>query len=159
MIFVAVGTQLSFDRLIEAVDTWSGCSSNEVVAQVGTGGKYKPENIHCYQSVTTSEFAKFCSKAEIIVAHAGMGVILTARETGKPLVIMPRIARLKEHRNDHQCATAKYFGKLEGIYVADDAKQLHTLLDSRGKLLGGGDISGASKSLINRICSFIDEGK
>ena len=159
MIFVAVGTQLPFDRLIEAVDTWSGCSLNEVIAQVGTGGKYKPQNILCYQYVTTSDFARFCSEADIIVAHAGMGVILTARELGKPLIIMPRIAKFKEHRNNHQLATARHFGELDGIYVADDIKRLHILLEGRDKLLGWRDTKGASENLVNRICNFIDEGK
>ena len=43
--------------------------------------------------------------AAAIVAHAGMGTILTALETGKRLLVMPRRAALGEHRNDHQLAT------------------------------------------------------
>jgi hypothetical protein len=31
---------------------------------------------------------------------------------------MPRRANLKEHRNDHQLATAKHFGARSGVYVA-----------------------------------------
>ena len=35
MIFVTVGTQLSFDRMVEVVDRWAGRSGAEVFAQVG----------------------------------------------------------------------------------------------------------------------------
>ena len=155
MIFVAVGTQLPFDRLIEAVDTWPGCGQTKVYAQVGEG-KYIPKNIEASEYITAMEFAGFCQEAEIIVAHAGMGAILTAREYGKPLIIMPRSAELGEHRNDHQLATAKRFGELDGIYVATSEGELHALLDKRDILSGKKNLRGASKSLIRRLCAYID---
>ena len=52
--------------------------------------------------------------ADAIIAHAGMGTILTALEMGKPLLVMPRRAELGEHRNDHQLATAMRFADLGG---------------------------------------------
>ena len=156
MIFVAVGTQLPFDRLVAAVDAWPGCAEADVYAQVGEG-KYIPENMQAYEFVTPLEFAGLCQKADIIVSHAGMGAILTAKEYGKPLIIMPRQAELGEHRNDHQLATAKRFGVLEGIYVAYSAAELQDLLGKRELLLGKRELRGASRSLIRRLCTFIDE--
>ena len=56
--------------------------------------------------------ASGCEPRTAIVAHAGMGTILTALEIGKPLLVMPRRAALGEHRNDHQLATARRFADL-----------------------------------------------
>lgn len=159
MIFVAVGSQLAFDRLIKSVDTWSGCSTCEVIAQIGSGGDYIPVNLQSYESCKASEFAEYCNEAEVIVAHAGMGVILSARENGVPLIIMPRRADLNEHRNDHQLATAKNFGSMEGIYVANSTEELHAYLDNRSELVGTISNEKASKELVERICLFIDEGR
>ncbi len=159
MIFAAVGTQLPFDRLVKALDSWQGAAESEILVQSGSGGSYNPENIKCVSSVSITEFTHLCSEAELIVAHAGMGVILNAREYGKPLIIMPRRAELKEHRNDHQVATARHFGEIAGIYVANTAEELHLLLDSRDKLQGKRDIKGADRSLIQRIIGFIEGEK
>ncbi len=60
--------------------------------------------------------------ATAIVAHAGMGTILTALEMGKPLLVMPRRAALGEHRNDHQLATASRFAELGRVKVAFSTK-------------------------------------
>ncbi len=51
----------------------------------------------------------------------------------KPLVIFPRQAALKEHRNDHQIATARQFSKRTGIYLASEEEDLLPLLDELTK--------------------------
>lgn len=55
----------------------------------------------------TDEFDKLCHDARLIVAHAGMGTIISAMTKGKPIIVFPRIAALGEHRNEHQLATSK----------------------------------------------------
>ena len=57
--------------------------------------------------------------ADVIVAHAGMGTVITAGRAGKPLVIMPRIEAWGEHTTDHQIATANWLRNKPGIFVAD----------------------------------------
>ncbi len=42
-----------------------------------------------------------------VVAHPGGGTILSARDGGKPLLVVPRIVGPGEHRSDHQQATAR----------------------------------------------------
>ena len=44
MIFVAVGTQFSFDRLIQYMDEWASQNDETVFAQIGDGD-YIPENM------------------------------------------------------------------------------------------------------------------
>ena len=67
--------------------------------------------------------------AEIIVAHAGMGSILTSLSMGKRIIVMPRRASLHEHRNDHQFASASKLKTVSGLTVAEDTRALFAALD------------------------------
>ena len=94
-----------------------------------------------------------------MVAHAGMGSIITALELGKRIIVMPRRAKLGEHRNDHQVATAKQFAAQGRIEVALDERELADKLDqldvrARGECLG----AEASPQLILTIRNFIEAG-
>ncbi|MES9940606.1 MAG: glycosyltransferase [Candidatus Thiodiazotropha sp. 6PLUC2] len=123
MIFVTVGTQLPFDRLIKVIDFWAKDSNSNVYAQTGpTDTIYT--NIECVKYLQQSHFEKYFTDAEVIIAHAGMGSILNALTCGKPIILMPRLASLGEHRNDHQVATAQRFENVDGIFVAWDEEQL-----------------------------------
>ena len=118
MIFVTVGTQLPFDRLIAAVDAWAGETGvGDVFAQIGPTA-YVPRHIEFAQFIPPAECAQRMREADAIVAHAGMGTILNALQLGKPLLVMPRRASLGEHRNEHQSATARRFEELGSVAVA-----------------------------------------
>lgn len=132
MIFVTVGTQLPFDRLISAVDEWAGSApGREVFAQVGPS-RQAPRHISHAQFIPPEECSELMAAAEAIVAHAGIGTILTALELGKPVLVMPRRADLGEHRNDHQLATARRLAKLGKVNVAFDETELAARLDELG---------------------------
>ena len=129
VIFVTVGGQLPFDRLVHAVDEWAKDRRREdVFAQIGDSSN-APDYIQWENFVSPSEFRAKAEESDVIVAHAGMGSILTALELGKPIVVMPRRAHLGEHRNDHQWATANHLGQGLGIPVAADEAELIGLLD------------------------------
>lgn len=156
MIFVTVGTQLAFDRMIAAVDTWASRNRGiEVVAQVGPS-QYQSQNFKARDFIPPSEANRLFAEAELIVSHAGMGSILTAMKFRKPILIMPRKAACGEHRNDHQMATAKWLGGRAGVIVAWDEFELPKLLDERHNLCGGGGISdSAQPQLIAAVQRFI----
>jgi len=160
LIFVAVGTQLPFDRMIRCVDKWAKKSGVDVVAQAGDSS-YEPEAIESYKFISPNEFLQFQIKANILVGHAGMGTILSAMELGKPLIIMPRLVAYNEHRNDHQLATALKFKNTPGIYVAMNDNELLDYLNDHNKLaLPESKISNqASQSLLNAIDHFIDSAR
>ncbi len=95
-------------------------------------------------------------EAELLVAHAGMGSIITALERGKPILVMPRRADLGEHRNDHQMATAERLLAQGRIAVAFDEMELLAKLDDIASLKARGRISSeASPELIAAIRGFI----
>lgn len=161
MIFVTVGTQLAFDRMVRVIDAWAGRTEPrpEVVAQIGPS-EFVPQHIDHRAFVEPGEFAELAGRADAIVAHAGMGSIITALTYGKPIVIMPRRADLGEQRNDHQLSTAARFAGRPGVFVAKDEHELPEILDSLRGLRAGEPIPPfADASLIETIREFIDRGQ
>jgi len=129
MIFVTVGGQLPFDRLVHAVDLWAvGQQRGDVFAQIGKS-ESPPSHIQWQQFLSPPDFQAKAAEAEVIIAHAGMGSMLTALELQKPIVVMPRRAHLREHRNDHQWATANRLGRNLGVVVAADEAELVSVLN------------------------------
>lgn len=156
MIFVTVGTQLSFDRLIRSVDCWAKSNPDvKVFAQIGPS-KLKTSYIDSTDFIRPAVADDYFRSADLIVAHAGMGSILTALQLKKPILIMPRKASLGEHRNEHQLATAKYFKGKPGIYVAMDEIELMATLDNLPKLVSADAISDfAPEAFARKISDFI----
>ncbi|NQX88384.1 MAG: glucuronosyltransferase [Halioglobus sp.] len=129
MIFASVGTQLPFDRLIQALDLWaSSCVGSNVFAQVGRG-LYRPQHISWTEEISPQEFRNQINACDILVAHAGMGSIITGIELGKRVIVMPRLASLGEHRNEHQLATVSRLNHLNGFEVVHDYNTLAAALD------------------------------
>lgn len=157
MIFVTVGVQLPFDRLIRTVDDWAGrCGRRDVVAQVGSSS-YIPKHIEARPRLPPDEFRNFVEKADVVIAHAGMGSIITALELGKAIIVLPRRAALGEHRNDHQLATARHMGSHGSISVAENEDALVSMLDRLdfAQAEGVRIASEAGQDLIAAIGDFI----
>ncbi|MEL6477459.1 MAG: glycosyltransferase [Pseudomonadota bacterium] len=132
MIFLTVGTQLPFDRLVAAVDAWVGQTGTPVFGQISdlAPENYHPKHMEWVPRLAPEEFERRYEAAPAVVAHAGMGTIIGALTRGKPLLIMPRQAALGEQRNDHQIATAARFGARPGIRVAAEAEDVAPALDA-----------------------------
>ena len=112
MIFVTVGTDGPFDRLIATVDRWAGENGRtDVVAQIGRS-TLQPRFVEAHRFLDPPRFSEYFASAEFVIAHAGMGTILSALRYGKPLIVMPRRASLGEQRNEHQLATARRLQEL-----------------------------------------------
>jgi len=129
LIFVTVGTQGPFDRLVQAMDRWAARTvRTDVVAQIGAGA-WKPAQLAWREYLEPAAHREAFEEAEIVVAHAGIGTLVSALELGKTIVVMPRLARLGEHRNDHQLATARHFCSRHEVRVAQDEIELGAALD------------------------------
>lgn len=131
MIFVTVGTQLPFPRLIDAMDALAADLSEPVIAQ--TCAPRETDNarwsrLQAGTQMAPETFNARFAEARVVVAHAGIGTILSARRWRKPLVILPRRHALGEHRNDHQLATARQVAGLTGIHVAWETTDLASLV-------------------------------
>jgi UDP-N-acetylglucosamine transferase subunit ALG13 len=157
MIFVTVGEQLPFDRLIRTVDEWSASSVKEVFAQIGRTD-WKPSHIDYKEFLGPEEYRRKFQDAEIIIAHAGMGTIISALELNKPILLMPRREIFREVRNEHQISTARRFMTLNYVSVAFDEAELRKKLGNLDKIIKNQREKrsiGASPSLITTIREFI----
>ncbi|RLJ41433.1 UDP-N-acetylglucosamine transferase subunit ALG13 [Litoreibacter meonggei] len=127
MIFVTVGTQLPFPRLIGHMIEWAKTHEERVVLQ--TGDASKPLGCEAYRSLSSEQFSTFIERARVVVSHAGIGSIIAAKSVDRPIILVPRHARLGEHRNDHQLATAAAFEGQTGLRVAWEVSEISSLLD------------------------------
>jgi len=128
LIFVTVGSQLSFDRLIRLVDDWAGLNPDEQIIVQSGETAFVPRHCRKIPFMENDEWEDLFQRADRIIAHAGMGTILKSLVYGKPLMIAPRRAELGEVCNDHQCATAARFHNERNIWVINDARELAAAL-------------------------------
>lgn len=158
VILVTVGMQLGFDRLIEAMDDLTPNLGMDVIAQIGRG-EYQPVNMETRIAIAPAEFEALVERCQLIVAHVGIGTVLTAQRFGKPILLMPRKFDHAEHRNDHQVATVKHLQGRSGILVAMDETELKDQI-AQGLALSsaGTDPSPTSVQLQAAVASFIENG-
>lgn len=156
MIFVTVGAQMAFDRLVHAVDSWVATRGRiDVFGQVGPT-RCPPVHFPWTRFLDPSDFRRRVAQSGYIVAHAGIGTIVTALEYHKPILVMPRRGHLGETRNDHQVATVRHFSSRGVINVAYDEHELVNFLDELSGLGPPPSISPyASDELIAAVHDFI----
>jgi UDP-N-acetylglucosamine transferase subunit ALG13 len=157
MIFLTVGTQFPFDRLVKAVDKAleGNFIDEEIFAQVGETS-YKPRNFESANFLDKSLFDSYVRKSSGVISHAGMGTITMALENEKPLLVMPRRQKYGEVVNDHQVAIAKRLEEMGHFLVAYQAeelpvklKQMRTFVPSKRGM--------QSRAVADRITRFLRE--
>jgi UDP-N-acetylglucosamine transferase subunit ALG13 len=156
MIFLTVGTLFPFDRLVKAVDITIAKNNGyeKVFAQIGKTN-YEPKNFEYTAILENRDFAKKISDADYLISHAGIGTITMALELNKPLLVMPRRKKFKEHVNDHQLATARKFEELGHVLVAyteeelaEKIKQLKFFVPQPRKV--------QAQAVVDRIAGFLN---
>jgi len=139
MILVSVGTMLPFDRLIQTMDAWAAAHPGEkLFAQIGAGA-YEPKHMEWVRLIGPKDFGAKVRAANLIVAHAGMGSYLSAMEAAKPIVMLARLAALREHTTDHQVHTSRWLREKSGVYLAESDTDLPAAIE-RARAQGVGTI-------------------
>jgi UDP-N-acetylglucosamine transferase subunit ALG13 len=159
VIFVTIGSMFPFDRLVRLVDElvpqWPG---ETFFAQIGDTN-YAPANMAFEKVLSAKAFNDKVQSSRLIVAHAGMGSVISAMEARKPIAILPRLAAHGEVTTDHQLATAKWLKGKPGVYVAMEEAGLEGAIDAA--LAAGPDQEGmpatAPAPFLQKIRSFITE--
>jgi UDP-N-acetylglucosamine transferase subunit ALG13 len=156
VIFVTVGTQHPFDRLVKAVDAWAAGNGEAAgFAQIGSSA-YKPIHLDWAEYLPADMFRRKLEAASLVVSHAGVGNLLLALQARKPILMMPRRSQLNETRNDHQLATARWLRQMPGVTVADDTEELVEAL-RRGEWKEPGAVRAeASPELLAAVREFIE---
>lgn len=151
MIFLTVGTQLPFDRLVEALDLIQPEINMEIVGQVGRG-TYDAVNIETFESLDPELFNLYIRKSELIISHAGMGSIISSLKLGKRIIVVPRLLKYNEHRNNHQIDTCEEVSKFNGVFVCYDLERISSVIfealsNNEPKPIG----DYADKEIINKL--------
>jgi len=158
VIFVTVGGELPFDRLVRAMDAWAAAHPREdLLAQIGEG-RFEPAHMRWHRRLDREDYAAALAAAEVIVAHAGMGSLLSAGERGKPIVLLPRQSGFGEHRSDHQRDTAAHFAGRPGIFVAaDESEVADRIAAARAAAARGGLAIAATApaAFLDRLRGFV----
>ena len=158
--FVTIGSHEPFDRLIRAVDAWAGARGcgDQIFGQITDRAAYQPQHFECVGHLDPAAYGARFDAADVIISHAGMGSIITALTTPKPIVVLPRRGHLGETRNDHQYDTLKGLGEKPGLFAAMTEDDLPGLLDRvMDEGASTGDALGpfAQPSLTDALKSFI----
>jgi UDP-N-acetylglucosamine transferase subunit ALG13 len=146
-----------FDRLVRAIDEIAPFfAGEEFVAQIGDS-KYRPKNMSHWPMLSMKALAGNISNSRLVVAHAGMGSVITALGAQKPIVLLPRRQKLGEHTTDHQVATAKWLAEKKGVHVAMCESELKRTIENALSSLTMIDALSphAQPELIERVRAFI----
>ena len=111
MIFVTLGTQdKKFDRLLKIIDEniKNNVIKEKVIVQSGYT-KYKSDNMQLFNYVNMEDFDKYIDECSLLITHGGVGNILSALKKNKKIIAVPRLAKYKEHTNDHQLQIVNNF--------------------------------------------------
>ncbi|MBN1123709.1 MAG: hypothetical protein JXA82_01780 [Sedimentisphaerales bacterium] len=124
MIFVTVGTQLPFDRMVQFVDDAceKGLIDKEVFGQIGVGA-VSPMHFPSVDVMLKKEYDQVFHEAEYIISHAGMGTISLAFSLNKRILVIPRLSQYNEVVNDHQSHIADFFEREGYLLAARNAEE------------------------------------
>ena len=100
MIFVTIGTQdKQFNRLLNYIE--EADIKDEVIIQSGfTDFVSKKYKVFKYLDKQTLE--KYIDDADVIICHGGVGTLMHSLKNKKKIIACARLAKYKEHQNDHQ---------------------------------------------------------
>lgn len=155
-IFVTVGTDQHFDRMVKIVDRWAANNpTHEIFAQIGEAD-YQPTHLKYSKFLTPQEFIEHVKSSSLIIAHAGIGTIIISLTHQKPTLVMPKLASLGENRNEHQTATAKYLSRQVELNVVFDEHDLVVALNHLGSISSDSTIGRFAGHLLTiKLSSFI----
>jgi UDP-N-acetylglucosamine transferase subunit ALG13 len=97
---------LDFPRLIQKMDAIAAATGESVLVQTGMSATL-PRHADHFDFRPHDEVRALQREARLVVAHAGIGCVRDALEAARPLVVVPRLRRYREHLNDHQLDLAR----------------------------------------------------
>lgn len=124
MILVTLGTQkFQMNRLIEAVDRIAPNYEDEFCIQIGYS-TYEPVNCRYSRFYPTDQMKEMINNCNLLIAHAGVGTVMTGISAKRPIIVVPRLAKLAEHVDDHQCEIADAFANKGCVIKCTDTDKL-----------------------------------
>lgn len=119
-------TSFLFERLIHSLDKAMSEFDERLVLQ-GEIGNYKISYPHTtiYKEINYKKMIYYLSRARAIVCHGGAGTLLLAmRYATVKSFVLPRLAKFKEHIDDHQLYFSEYMCSRGFIVLPSGEKRL-----------------------------------
>jgi UDP-N-acetylglucosamine transferase subunit ALG13 len=130
-----------------------GNINEPVVAQVGTT-VFHSKHIKTIGLLSMDDFSGYIKKADLIICHAGYGILTAAAEAQKKIIAAARLADYGEHVNNHQLQILDDFEKKGYLLALRDFNSLGELLN-KIKLFVPRPLVNNSNPLKDLICEFI----
>lgn len=121
MVFVAIGTQKQqFTRIFEKIENSKLLENEEIVAQSGFTN-FESKKIKMLGFIEEEKLKEYMNKSDFVICHGGVGTIFSSLNMNKKVLVVPRLKKYKEHKNDHQLEICKELEK-EGyiLYLKED---------------------------------------
>ena len=157
MIFVTLGTNdENFERLLKAIDKAidNKVIKDKVIVQAGCT-KYESKNMEIFSLIPKEKFEELVEQCDFLITHGGVGSILTGLNKNKKVVVVPRLAKFKEHGNDHQLQIVENFGKMGYIIPVNKMEDLEKAIKSVKTFKPNKFVSN-TKNFIKIIEDYID---
>ena len=157
MIFVSVGTQIPFDRLLKSVERQIeiGNIREEVIVQAGVTS-FKSDKMKIINFIPLDEFNKIINKAKLIICHGGVGTITDGLKNGKTIIACPRLKKYSEAKNDHQIQIIENFGKMGFIIPLLDPDDLGVALE-KAKKFKSKEFKSNTNNFVKLLENYIDK--
>lgn len=124
MIFATVGSSSKpFDRMVAAVDNLASRVAEGIIIQKGVS-RYEPKIAKYFDFCDSEKMASLIKEANVVISHAGFGMIADCIRFHKPLILIPREHRFGDAEGN-QVELAEYLAEnTRGIICIRDVKQL-----------------------------------
>ena len=113
MIFVTIGTQKQqFTRLFDLIEKSNYLKDKQIIAQTGnTNYTSNNDRIKTVNFLDDELLKKYLNECDFVISHGGVGTIFTALRLKKKILVVPRLKRYKEHKDNHQLEICKELQK------------------------------------------------
>jgi len=163
MIFVSVGTQeFQFKRLLDEVLNLK--NENKIndclIIQSGANNYLRDiinsDEIEVIDFLNEKDFLNTLKESRIFITHGGTGSIIAASKCAKKTIVVPRLAKFKEHVDDHQLEITNAFYEKNIIEICLD---INSLYDSLQKIetKSYSTYENNNFELINDLMGFIQK--
>jgi UDP-N-acetylglucosamine:LPS N-acetylglucosamine transferase len=129
-VFVAVGTSgRGFDRLLQWIDELVKNSGlpGQILAQRGHS-RYVPRYYESKPFFSSTELESHIATADVVICHAGAGLIGTCIIHNKRPILIPRLEKFGEAINNHQVSLAIALKNSGRAFLANKATEIPLLI-------------------------------
>ncbi len=152
MIFVTIGANLAFPRLVSKVDEIAPNLGEEVIMQIGST-QFEPVNCEYHRFLTREAISEYYRNARLIVCHAGVGTIISAMQYQKPIILVPRRKKYGEVLDDHQIEIAQELERCNLTRTVNEVSELECAIRSYAY---HGTFQTHRNALVGRLREYIN---